>query len=95
MCKKVKLQTIKGPVIDLSENIAKIKDYINNSSELDVIKGLFLYFIPKYQTNKMHAEKRKAESFLSNYFPISYTDIYLPLMCYLSIFGYKLGYHFS
>lgn len=76
LCKKVKLQTIKGPVIDISENIAKIKDYINNSSELDVIKGLFLYFMPKYQINKMHAEKRKAESFLSNYFPISYTDIY-------------------
>ncbi len=76
LCKKVKLQTIKGPVIDLSENITKIKDYINNSSELDVIKGLFLYFMPKYQTNKMHAEKRKAESFLSNYFPISYTDMY-------------------
>ncbi|MBO5947817.1 DUF4209 domain-containing protein [bacterium] len=76
LCKNIELQAIKGPVIDLSENIAKIKDYISISSELDVVKGLVLYFTPKYQINKMHAEKRKAESFFSNYFPVNYTDIY-------------------
>lgn len=52
LCKKIKLQTIKGPVVDLSENITKIKDYINISENLMLLEVYFCILCPNIKQIK-------------------------------------------
>lgn len=84
LCKTVQYVTIDCPPYDLQADIDKLKSFIDESNNLDVLNEIIYSFIPKYENNKKTAQNILAKSSLTNFCSSVYTDIYGQVVGYSS-----------
>ena len=84
LCRTVQYATIDCPPYDLQADIDKLKSFIDESNNLDVLYEIIYDFIPKYENNKKTAQNILAKSSLTNFCSSVYTDIYGQVVGYSS-----------
>ena len=84
LCRTVQYATIDCPPYDLQADIDKLKSFIDESKNLDVLYEIIYDFIPKYENNKKTAQNILAKSSLTNFCSSVYTDIYGQVVGYSS-----------
>lgn len=105
LCRTVQYATIDCPPYDLEADIDKLKSFIDESNNLDVLYEIIYDFIPKYENNKKTAQNILAKSSLTNFCSSVYTDIYGQVVGYSSTDeenfkhelwnAYKVSFNFS
>lgn len=84
LCKTVQYATINCPPYDLKEDIKNLKDSIDKSNNLDILKDLIYGFIPKYENNSKIAKQNLANFSFTTFCSNVYTDIYGQVIGYAS-----------
>lgn len=84
LCKNLEFGTIESPPYNLQDDIAKMKNRIDNSNSIDVLRMLIHEFVQPYQNNKKLAENNLKKFSLTSFIPTTYTDIYGQVIGYAS-----------
>lgn len=84
LCKTVQYATIDCSHYDLKDDIKNLKDRIDKSNNIDILKDLIYCFVPKYENNSKLAKQNLANFSITSFCTSVYTDIYGQVIGYSS-----------